>query len=69
MSNLVKSLRLCAEDPMWDAHAEVSKTLLDKAIDRIETLETALEAIANPDNCLMLAETEEIARAALDKDA
>jgi hypothetical protein len=36
-----------------------------EAADRIEALEAALRAIADPDNCLMIPEIEEIARAAL----
>lgn len=40
----------------------------DRMNARIEELEAALQAIANPDNCLMLSDMEEIARNALDKD-
>ena len=42
-TDLVKSIRRCAEDPMWEAHAEVSKILLNKTADRIEALEAALQ--------------------------
>jgi hypothetical protein len=61
MSDLVERLRLCAEDPMWDAHAEVSKALLTNAADRIQTLEAVLKYY---DECSVHAR-----RAALDKDA
>lgn len=33
-----KMLRLCAEDPMWAAHAEVSKSLLVRAADELAAL-------------------------------
>ena len=33
-----KMLRLCADDPMWDAHAEVSKALLVRAADELALL-------------------------------
>ena len=33
-----KLLRLCAEDPMWAAHAEVSKVLLARAADELAAL-------------------------------
>lgn len=46
MSALSKRIRDCAEDPMWDAHAEVPKVLLAHAANHIEALEAALrEAI------------------------
>lgn len=31
-SALIDTLQACADDPMWDAHAEVPKSLLHKAI-------------------------------------
>lgn len=33
-----KMLRICADDPMWAAHAEVSKTLLVRAADELAAL-------------------------------
>lgn len=36
---LKKRLVLCRDDPMWDAHAEISKTTLKITIDYIEKLE------------------------------
>jgi hypothetical protein len=42
MSDLVKRLRGSADDPMWADHAEISKTVLTRAADRIEVLEAAL---------------------------
>jgi hypothetical protein len=50
MSEPVKRLRDCAADPMWDAHAEVPKSVLTKAADRIEALEAALRYYADPNN-------------------
>ena len=46
MSDLVERLRGYAEDPMWDAHAEVPKQLLANAADRIEWLEQKLRQTA-----------------------
>ena len=43
--DIVKRLRLHADDPMWADHAEISKTVLTKAADRIEALEAALRDI------------------------
>lgn len=44
-----KMLRICAEDPMWADHAEVSKTLLLRAAAEIERLTAALAAaVAEP---------------------
>ena len=39
MSDLVERLHGYAEDPMWDAHAEVPKPLIVEAAARIEALE------------------------------
>jgi hypothetical protein len=46
MSDLVKRLRGSADDPMWADHAEISKTVLTRAADRIEQLEAALREVA-----------------------
>ena len=39
MSDLLETLRLAADDPMWANHAEVPKKLLRHTVDRIEYLE------------------------------
>lgn len=40
--DLVERLRMCAEDPMWAGHAEVPKTLLNRAVAEILDLRTKL---------------------------
>lgn len=37
-NDVEKMLRLCAEDPMWAAHSEVSKSLLVRAADELAAL-------------------------------
>ena len=75
MSDLVERLRALV---ILDEVRSVN-TLGQDAADRIEALEASLreiademkvvqQKIADPNNCLMLFEIEEIARAALDKD-
>ncbi len=39
---MIEQLRGYAGDPMWDAHAEVPKMVLNAAANRIEELEAAL---------------------------
>lgn len=43
-NDAAKMLRICAEDPMWVAHSEVSKTLLLRAAREIESLREKLSA-------------------------
>lgn len=39
MSDLLETLRLAADDPMWADHVEMPKKLLRHTVDRIEALE------------------------------
>lgn len=41
--DVIKNLKLCANDPMWAHHAEVSKGLLRAALLVIRRLEAQLE--------------------------
>lgn len=44
-ARLIERLRKCADDPMWDAHAEVSKALLREVIVGLEKLAAQLEQL------------------------
>jgi hypothetical protein len=43
--DLIAELRGHANDPMWAAHAEVRKSILRKAADRLEVLLVAIDKI------------------------
>lgn len=45
MSELLETLRLAADDPMWADHAEIPKKLLRHAADRLEALEREKEEL------------------------
>lgn len=45
--DIVQTLKLCANDPMWSDHAEVNKATLKRAIVEILKLRAALGNIAN----------------------
>lgn len=48
MTDIVERLRLAAEDPMWDAHAEVSKVTLATAAATITALREEVEGLYVP---------------------
>jgi len=48
----------------WDIREQAADKI-EKLEERVEALKAALRAIADPDNCFLLAEVEEIARDAL----
>lgn len=59
MSDLLETLRLAADDPMWADHAEVPKKLLRHTVDRIEALERENAALRDDDAKMQLLHRQE----------
>lgn len=62
MSDLIETLRLACDDPMWANHVEMPKRLLRHTIDRLVSLQAENESLQAENEQLMKALSEQIDR-------